>query len=78
MGSAAGAADEGERVEGEAGRGCCAACVAGAWRPRGERALMRSTRARERVRRAGVGERRGGRPGRPEWLGRKGGGGPVT
>ena len=39
VGSAAGAADEGERVEGEAGRGCCAACVAGAWRPHGERAL---------------------------------------
>jgi len=31
-----------EHREGEAGRGCRAACVAGAWRPRGERALTRS------------------------------------
>ena len=46
VGSAAGAADEGERVEGEAGQGCRAACVAGAWRPRGERALTRSGVAR--------------------------------
>ena len=75
-GSAAGSADEGERVEGEAGGGYRVACVAGAWWPRDERALTRSARARERARRAGARERRGGRPGRPERLGRKRGGGP--
>jgi len=57
-GSAAGSADEGERVEGEAGRGCRAACVAGAWRPRGERVL---TPVGALVRASG--RRRRGRPG---------------
>ena len=33
-------------LEGEAGQGCRAACVAGAWRPRGERVLTRSGAAR--------------------------------
>jgi len=47
--SAVGSADEGGRVEAEAGRGCRAAGVAGAWSPRGGRALTRSGRdARER------------------------------
>ena len=35
-----------EHREGGADRGCRAACVAGAWRPRGERALTRSGAAR--------------------------------
>ena len=35
-----------EHREGEAGQGCHAACVVGAWRPRGERALTRSGPAR--------------------------------
>jgi hypothetical protein len=39
MGGAAGAADEGGRMEMEAGRGCHATGVAGAWLPRGGRAL---------------------------------------
>ena len=51
-------ADGGERVEGEAGRGCRAACVAGAWRPRGERVL---TPVGALVRASG--RRRRGRPG---------------
>jgi len=38
VGSAARSADEGERVEGEAGRLRRAASFAGAWRPRGVRA----------------------------------------
>ena len=38
-GGAARAADEGGRVEMEAGRGCRAAGIAGAWSPRGGRAL---------------------------------------
>jgi len=68
VGSAAGAADEGERMEGEAGHGCRAACVAGAWQPRGERRLTRSGAARENRRgaaqrrpdaRAGLGRTRG-------------------
>ena len=46
-----GRAEEGVRVEGEAGRGCRAAGVAGAWSPRGDRVLTRSGR--------GAGERRG-------------------
>ena len=65
-------ADGGERVEGEAGRGCRAVCVAGAWRPRGERVLT-SVGALVWA----SGRRRGGRPGQPVRLGRKGGGGPV-
>ena len=36
-----GHAEEGACVEGEASRGCRAACVAGAWRPRGECRLTR-------------------------------------
>ena len=68
--SAAGSADEGGRVEAEAGRGCRAAGVAGAWSPRGGRALTRSGRdARERRgaalgqagRDAGLGRTRGAR-----------------
>ena len=68
--SAAGSADEGGRVEAEAGRGCRAAGVAGAWSPRGGRALTRSGRdsrewrgaARRQARRARgwAGPRRGG------------------
>ena len=47
--SAARSAEEGTRVEVESGRGCRAAGVAGAWSPRGDRALTRSGRdARER------------------------------
>ena len=38
-GGAAGAADEGGHVETEAGRGCRVTGVAGAWSPRGGRAL---------------------------------------
>ena len=59
-------------MEGEAGWGYHAACVAGAWRPRGERVLT-PVGALGRA----SGRRRGGRPGRPVRLGRKGGGGPV-
>ena len=41
-----GRAEEGARAEGEAGRGYRATCVAGAWRPRGERRLTRLGAAR--------------------------------
>ena len=37
-----------EHREGEAGRGCYAACVVGAWRPRDERALTRSGAVRRK------------------------------
>ena len=53
-----GRAEEGARVEGEAGRGCHAACVTGAWWPRGERRLTRSAAAR--------GNRRGAAQRRPD------------
>ena len=52
-------AEEGARVEVEPGRGCRAAGVASAGRPRGERALTRSGHDAARQR---AGER-GGRPG---------------
>ena len=64
MGSAAGSADEGEHVEGEAGRGCRAACVAGAWRPRDECVLTRSGAARENRRGAALRQAR-----RASWAG---------
>jgi len=56
-------AEEGARVEVESGRGCRAAGVASAGRPRGERALTRSGHdaARQRA------SERGGRPAR--WAG---------
>ena len=65
-------AEEGARVEGEAGRGYHAAGVAGAWSPRGGRALTRSRRdARER---RGAAQRRPdatrGRPDAGAGLGR--------
>jgi len=41
-----GRAEEGARVEGEAGRGRRAVCVAGEWRPHGECGLTRSGAAR--------------------------------
>ena len=75
VGSTARSAYEGERVEGEAGRLRRAASFAGAWRPRGVRALSPVGH--------GVGEpaseragQHGGRPGRHRELGRKRGGGP--
>ena len=47
--SAAGSADEGGRLEAEAGHGCRATGIAGTWSPRGGLALTRSGRdARER------------------------------
>ena len=58
-------ADGGERVEGKAGQGCCAACVASAWRPRGERALTLSGAAR-----GNGAAQRGDRPGARAGLGR--------
>ena len=41
-----GRAEEGARMEGEAGHGCHVAGIAGAWRPRGECRLTRSGAAR--------------------------------
>ena len=62
-----GRAEEGARVEGEAGRGCHTACVAGAWRPHGEHRLTRSGAARGNRRGAAQASQRagqrGGRPG---------------
>jgi len=58
-------AEEGARVEVEPGRGCRAAGVASAGRPRGERALTRS--GHDAARR---GQARGGRPGAARcWAG---------
>ena len=85
-------AEEGARVEVEPGRGCRAAGVASAGRPRGERALTRSghdaarQRAGERGGRPGAalgwaGEARGagagGSVGRLRLAGQKRGGGPL-
>ena len=65
MASAAASADEGGRVGADAGRGCRAASVDGAWPPRGVRALAWSGRdAREWARRSAGQAGRGARLGR--------------
>ena len=64
-----GRVEEGARVEGEAGRGCRAACVVGAWRPRGERRLTRSGAARGNRLGAAQARRGAGQARHASWAG---------